>query len=136
MVERYLAGGRCGMRVLCVVMAGAVLLGADVGRVSGGEPMRQINQPPPPRGAGFPGTGRAAGEDNSMSADIAQRQAQARNIERQKRLVADTEKLLALATDLKQEVDKTNKDVMSVEVIKKAEEIEKLARSVKERMKG
>ena len=50
--------------------------------------------------------------------------------------MADTDKLLSLATELKQDVDKTNKNVLSVDVIKKAGEIEKLARSVKERMKG
>jgi len=32
-------------------------------------------------------------------------------------------------------VDKTNENTLSVEVIKKAEEIEKLAHSVKEKMK-
>jgi hypothetical protein len=51
--------------------------------------------------------------------------------ERQKKLAADTDKLLALATDLKKQVDKTNKDILSVDVVKKAEEIEKLARSMK-----
>lgn len=64
------------------------------------------------------------------------RQAKARNDDRQKQLVADTNKLLKLATELKAEVDKTNKDVLSVDVIKKADEIEKLAKSVKDRMKG
>lgn len=63
-------------------------------------------------------------------------QEKARNDDRQKKLVADTEKLLALATELKANVDKTNKDTMSVDVIRKAEEIEKLAHSVKEKMKG
>ena len=62
--------------------------------------------------------------------------AKTRNSDRQKRLVADTEKLLALATDLKQKVGKTDKNLLSVDVIKKADEIEKLAHSVKERMKG
>ena len=66
----------------------------------------------------------------------AEQQAKLRNNDRQKRLVADTDKLLALATDLKQQVDKTDKGILSVDVIKKAEEIEKLAHSVKERMKG
>jgi hypothetical protein len=33
-------------------------------------------------------------------------------------------------------VDKSNKDMLSIEVIKKAEEIEKLAHAVKEKMKG
>ena len=66
----------------------------------------------------------------------AEQQARLRNDDRQKRLVADTEKLLALATDLKTQVDKSTKDTLSVDVIKKADEIEKLAHSVKERMKG
>jgi uncharacterized protein YlxW (UPF0749 family) len=70
-----------------------------------------------------------------LSPQMQERQARLQSSERQKRLVADTDKLLALATELKQEVDKTNKDVLSVDVIKKADAIEKLARSVKERMK-
>lgn len=55
--------------------------------------------------------------------------------ERQKKLAADTDKLLALAMDLKKQVDKTNKDILSVEVVKKADEIEKLARSMKNETK-
>ena len=46
------------------------------------------------------------------------------------------DKLLALATELKTDVDKTNQNILSMDVIKKADEIEKLAHSVKERMKG
>ncbi len=65
-----------------------------------------------------------------------EQQAKAQSSERQKRLVADTEKLLTLATELKTDVDKTNKNILSMDVIKKADEIEKLAHSVKERMKG
>jgi hypothetical protein len=56
--------------------------------------------------------------------------------ERQKRLEADTEKLVALSTALKEQVDESNKNILSVDMIKKAEEIEKLAHSVKERIKG
>jgi hypothetical protein len=56
--------------------------------------------------------------------------------ERQKRLEADTEKLVALTTALKEQVDESDKNVLSVDMIKKAEEIEKLAHSVKERIKG
>jgi hypothetical protein len=67
---------------------------------------------------------------------VMEKQAQGRNAERQRRLVEDTNKLLQLATELKTDVDKTNKDILSVDVVKKAEEIEKLAKSVKERMKG
>jgi hypothetical protein len=123
------------MRVLCVAMVGVVLLGAGGGRLSRGEPIQQPTNQPGQAGAGFPGAARMPGDDNPISPNIAQRQALARNTERQKRLVSDTERLLALATDLKQEVDKTNKDILSVDVIKRADEIEKLAHSVKERMK-
>lgn len=56
--------------------------------------------------------------------------------DRQKRIVDDTAKLLRLATELKDDVDKSSKDTMSLDVIKKADEIEKLAHNVKNRMKG
>ena len=56
--------------------------------------------------------------------------------ERQKRLEADTEKLVALTTALKEQVDESNKNVLSLDMVKKADEIEKLAHSVKERIKG
>ena len=56
--------------------------------------------------------------------------------ERHKRLVADSDRLVQLATELKTEIDKSNKYEMSVAAIKKAAEIEKLAHDVKERMKG
>ncbi|MGH9638334.1 MAG: hypothetical protein ACRD72_26160, partial [Candidatus Angelobacter sp.] len=58
------------------------------------------------------------------------------NQERQADLKRDTEKLLKLATELKAYVDKTNEDTLSVNVVKKAEEIEKLAHSVKDKMRG
>jgi hypothetical protein len=60
---------------------------------------------------------------------------EAANIERKKQIVDDSTKLLKLATDLKAEVDKTDKDTLSLNVIRKAEEIEKLAHNVREKMK-
>ena len=56
--------------------------------------------------------------------------------ERQRKMTQDTDKLLALATELKQQMDKSNKNEMSLDVIKKADEIERLAHDVKIRMKG
>lgn len=58
------------------------------------------------------------------------------NKQRQVNLQKDTDHLLQLATELKQYVDKTNEHTMSLDVIKKADEIEKLAKSVKDKMKG
>ena len=63
-------------------------------------------------------------------------QAIRRNTQRQQDIVNDTAKLLLLAQQLKDEVDKSRKDQLSVSVVKKAEEIEKLAKSVKEKMKA
>ena len=63
-------------------------------------------------------------------------QARQRNIERQQKLKKDTDRLLELATELKQYVDRTNENTLSVDVVKKCEEIEKLAKDVKNKMKG
>jgi len=58
------------------------------------------------------------------------------NEERQAQLKRDSDRLFKLATELKDSVDKSNQNTLSIDVIKKAEEIEKLAHSVKEKMKG
>lgn len=55
--------------------------------------------------------------------------------ERKDQLAADSAKLVKLATELKADVDKTTKDQLSVAVIKKADEVEKLARKVRDEMK-
>jgi hypothetical protein len=59
----------------------------------------------------------------------------AANAERKKQIAEDSAKLLKLASDLKAEVDKTDKDALSLNVIRKADEIERLAHNVKEKMK-
>ena len=55
--------------------------------------------------------------------------------EANRQIAGDSAKLLKLATDLKAEVDKTSKDTLSLGVIRKADEIEKLAHAVKEKIK-
>lgn len=67
---------------------------------------------------------------------LAQDMAKKANLERHAQVKNDTEKLLKLSQELKDYVDKTNENMLSVNVLKKAEEIEKLARSVKDKMKG
>jgi hypothetical protein len=52
-----------------------------------------------------------------------------------KQLTDESAQLLKLANELKAEVDKTDKDTLSISVIRKADEIERLARVVKEKMK-
>ena len=59
-----------------------------------------------------------------------------REEERRKRLIADTAKLVQLTNELKTEVDQASKDELSLDVVRKAAEIEKLAKDVKDRMKS
>ena len=127
------------MSLLRVATIGLMLGTACAVRVSGGQMFPQQKAPPGrqiPGSPAGPGMGANPAEPDPMESHRAEQQEKLRNSDRQKRLVADTDKLLELATDLKARVDKSNSNTLSVDVIKKAEEIEKLAHSVKERMKG
>ncbi len=55
--------------------------------------------------------------------------------QRQQKLQSDADKLLQLAQQLKISIDKTNKNTLSLQVVREAENIEKLARQVKDGMK-
>jgi hypothetical protein len=63
-----------------------------------------------------------------------ERQLRALNADRQKALVSDTVKLLKLANELNAEVSGRNPDSLSPDQLRKLEQIEKLAHSVKEKM--
>jgi hypothetical protein len=116
-----------------------VTVGFAVAALSGSVARTQKNGPPQ-----LPSATQAQdpfGQDSKAKLDPAigvstEKLATMRNVERQKRLVSDTERLLTLATQLHEDVEKTDQHILSVDVVKRAEEIEKLARSVKERMKG
>lgn len=75
-------------------------------------------------------------EEDEAHAKAERDMAKKANHERQVALQRDTTRLLELATQLKENVDKSTENTLSMDVIKKAEEIEKLAHSVKEKMKG
>lgn len=55
--------------------------------------------------------------------------------EKQKAIEADTEKLVQMTAELKVSVDKSTKNQLSLDVIRKAEAVEKLAKSLKERLR-
>jgi hypothetical protein len=99
----------------------------------------------------YPSTGSQQGSQNTpimptdpaieAGADDAQRRSMKEmekkaNLERQAALRKDTEKLLKLAEELKTSVDKSSDSVLSLDVVRKAEQIEKLAHSVKDKMRG
>jgi type VI protein secretion system component VasF len=75
-------------------------------------------------------------ENDPVARRMATQLALKRNTTRQQEIIDDTAKLLDLAKQLKAEVDKSSKDQLSLSVVKKAEEIEKLAKSVREKMKN
>jgi hypothetical protein len=99
-------------------------------------PGKAQNAPPNPRAPGRiespPATADADESRERQARDLAKKA----NLSRQALLKADTDKLLKLAVELKDYVDKSNESVLSLDVVKKAEEIEKLAHSVKDKMKG
>lgn len=58
-----------------------------------------------------------------------------RSSARQKEIVDDTNRLLDLAKQLKEAVDKTGQNELSINVVNTASEMEKLAKAVKEKMR-
>ncbi len=91
--------------------------------------------PQPPQGRVPFRQGRESSQDPAIRR-VEEGAARKRNIERQRRMVADTEKILELARELSGEIDVSGKEKPSVAVAKRAEEIEKLARNVKDQMKS
>jgi hypothetical protein len=114
-------------------MPGSDPLGMPGGSSSGGRSGRGPQMPQPiPQAQPGPVIPEHLPNDGKMEHD----QAKLRNLDRQKQIVADTQKLVTLANELQADVQKSNKDTLSVDVIRKADEIEKLAKSVRDKMKG
>lgn len=95
----------------------------------------QQGAPPDPMSQAAPQNGSAAPPPDSTDQKMLAKMARERNAERQKDLVKDADQLLNLAKELKAEVDKSDKDELSLSVVNTAAKIEKLAKSVKERMR-
>jgi hypothetical protein len=87
---------------------------------------------PPPM---FGGANKPPVEDQQKAKLVKEMEKRA-NEQRQAELQRDTEQLYKLASELKQQVGKSSENVLSLDVIKKAEEIERLAHNVREKMKG
>ena len=67
--------------------------------------------------------------------EMERKQAERRVTERYDSLKKDTDKLLQLATELKQQVDKAGPQTLSLDVIKKTKEIEDLSKKIRDKMK-
>jgi hypothetical protein len=86
----------------------------------------------------MPGVDPSAPMGNGEDATTQMREDLAKKAEKERvdQLRLDTDRLLKLSVELKTYVDKTNNNVLSLDVMKKAEEIEKLAKSVHDKMRG
>jgi len=112
---------------MCAAVGGLLLAMVSAGQGMQGSGSRTVDQTTP--------VGPIIAPDERVT-KIEKDQERQMNTDRQKKLVADTAKLLELANELKTAVDKSNKDTLSLDVVRKADAIEKLAHSVKEGMKG
>ena len=114
------------------VVSGAALLCASAAWAAQ-NPSPELPKPPP----------NAASEHSSETNEQMRMREQAAqklyhdatHAERRKQLAADAARLLNLATELKTEVDKTDKEMLSLTVVRKAEAIERLAHGMKDKMK-
>ena len=81
--------------------------------------------------------GNADGKSDEESSPFPPGSRKAALEENEKEIKKKVDKLFQLATELKDEVDKTDSaKVLSLAMLKKAEEIEKLAKDIKSRAKG
>jgi peptidoglycan hydrolase CwlO-like protein len=113
-------------RSLLRIMAGIVaLFSVAASAIRGQDPFPKAPSPTRP------------GEDEPIANPNAKSPTKIRLEENQKDIKKDIEKLFDLASQLKQQVEKTDATVvLSLAMVKKAEEIERLARQIKERAKG
>ena len=88
------------------------------------------------------GTGTSRAGRNPLDNDIdphrnlPESYARMQNTERQKRLVSDTDRLLSLTSQLKASIASSGSETLTPEMLRQMDEIEKLARSVKNKMRN
>ncbi len=106
--------------ILCCTLLGA----------AGAASAQQIHLPP------------AVSQSQSMGgvpvtygSDAQRQQAMAANAQRQLEIKKDSERMAQLTQELNEYLQKSGDAVMSVEAVKKAEQIEKLAKSLRSKMK-
>ena len=111
-------------RLIAAVLLSFVFISTTVWAQASSDPMAEAQRhtpgaPPPPTQAEI---------------DMQRHATKQRNEERFAQLKKDTDHLLELATQLKKSVDAANDQTLSLEVVRKAELIEKLAKQVRQKM--
>ena len=113
--------------------AGLVFLAACTGFAQDGHPAAAASATSGAPQAPVTAVGDAKPQAGSPATPLKQQKAS--DDERKKQISDESTQLLAMALALKAEVDKTNKDTLSLSVIRKADAIERLAKTVKDKTK-
>lgn len=108
--------------LMCVVSLGTANL------VSGQDDVPKL----PDKVRNSPSTNGVPVVDND---EIQRQQAAAAAKMRQEQILRDSEKLFQLSAELKDQIDKANGQILSIDAIKRAEQIEKLAHNLKGKLK-
>jgi hypothetical protein len=82
-----------------------------------------------------PGIGTADTGSDPMRETMREGMIRQANEQRHKKMLDDANRMVQLSNELKADVEKAQKDELSLEVMKKAAEVEKLAHDVQQRMK-
>ena len=131
---------RSPLRWLDAILPGAILLGLIL--VAGERPLAaqtlpsssaQMPAQPSLPSAARPGVNGETEDNNAMLRQMNEQQAMKRNDARQKLIVNDTARLVNLAQELKDAADKGT--INKSNAAHKVEEIEKLAKAVKDKMR-
>lgn len=127
----------------CVFACAGLLLAAAISPAlaaqqsnSSGPPLS--NPLPHPTSVILPAANRTPDANDRMemqSQKLKRASFEAANAERKRQLDSDSALLLKLAAELKAEIDRTPQDTLSLSVVRKAEEIERLAHNVQTKMK-
>jgi hypothetical protein len=125
--------------LFCLAVLVAIPFTAGVSQTStssSGNPTHDYSGIPPANPAANPTADANRIMEDSMHSRENQKRIAALNLLRQKEMTSDTEKLVLLAIQLKAETDQSSSDKLSVVELRKAELIEKLAKSIREKMKA
>lgn len=106
------------------------------GQSSSGNPTHDYSGIPPMNPLANPTPDANKFLESSIRMQNSRKQIDELNSLRQKEMMADTQKLVVLAIQLKAETDQTSKDKLSMITVRQAELIEKLAKNVHDKMKA
>jgi hypothetical protein len=135
--RKMMRASACRMALACGALSAALLAGALVwmassvyGQTAQPAAAHEPQQKPPVQ----PESGKAVNDAASLP-PAAGAQDNGPEAKRRKEMSEESAELLSLAIALKAEVSKTNKDMLSLGVIRRADEIERLAKSMRRNLK-